>query len=102
MAIEETTDRSIFFDTDEFADSITITIGGSATTIKGIFDNEMTTIDVGDNAGLTANQPKITVKTSDVTNADFGDPVVINSVNYTVNNVLKDGTGITELFLTEQ
>ena len=102
MAIEETTERSIFFDTDEFADSITITIGGSATTIKGIFDNEMTTIDVGDNAGLTANQPKITVKTSDVTNADFGDPVVINSVSYTVNNVLKDGTGITELFLTEQ
>ena len=102
MAIEETTERSIFFDTDEFADSITITIGGSTTTIKGIFDNEMTTIDVGDNAGLTANQPKITVKTSDVTNADFGDPVVINSVSYTVNNVLKDGTGITELFLTEQ
>ena len=62
----------------------------------------MTTIDVGDNAGLTANQPKITVKTSDVTNADFGDPVVINSVSYTVNNVLKDGTGITEIFLTEQ
>tara|TARA_Y100000004_G_scaffold54231_1_gene60399 strand:- start:1842 stop:2150 length:309 start_codon:yes stop_codon:yes gene_type:complete len=102
MAIEENTERSIFFDTDEFADSITITIGGSATTIKGIFDNEMTTIDVGDNAGLTANQPKITVKTSDVTNADFGDPVVINSVSYTVNNVLKDGTGITEIFLTEQ
>ena len=102
MAIEETTEKSIFFDTDEFADSITITIGGTQTTIKGIFDNEMTTIDVGDNAGLTANQPKITVKTSDVTNADFGDPVVINSVNYTVNNVLKDGTGITELFLTEQ
>lgn len=102
MAIEETTERSIFFDTDEFADSITITIGGTQTTIKGIFDNEMTTIDVGDNAGLTANQPKITVKTSDVTNADFGDPVVINSVSYTVNNVLKDGTGITEIFLTEQ
>ena len=101
MAIEDTTERSIFFDSDEFADSITITIGSSATTIKGIFDNEMTTIDVGDNAGITANQPKITVKTSDVTNADFGDPVVINSTNYTVNNVLKDGTGITEIFLSE-
>ena len=101
MAIEETTERSIFFDSDEFADSITITIGGSASTIKGIFDNEMTTIDVGDNAGITANQPKITVKTSDVANADFGDPVVINSTNYTVNNVLKDGTGITEIFLSE-
>ena len=101
MAIEETTERAIFFDSNEFADSITITIGGSASTIKGIFDNEMTTIDVGDNAGLTANQPKVTVKTSDITNADFGDPVVINSTNYTVNNVLKDGTGITELFLSE-
>ena len=101
MAIEDTTERSIFFDSDEFADSIQITIGSSATTIKGIFDNEMTTIDVGDNAGLTANQPKITVKTSDITNADFGDPVVINSTNYTVNNVLKDGTGITEIFLSE-
>tara|TARA_B100000700_G_C14936242_1_gene804447 strand:+ start:141 stop:449 length:309 start_codon:yes stop_codon:yes gene_type:complete len=101
MAIESTTERSIFFDTDEFADSVTITIGGSASTIKGIFDNEMTTIDVGDNAGITANQPKVTVKTSDITNADFGDPVVINSVNYTVNNILKDGTGITELFLSE-
>jgi hypothetical protein len=101
MAIEDTTERSIFFDSDEFADSIQITIGSSATTIKGIFDNEMTTIDVGDNAGITANQPKITVKTSDVTNADFGDPVVINSTNYTVNNVLKDGTGITEIFLSE-
>ena len=101
MAIEGTIERSIFFDTDEFADSVTITIGGSASTIKGIFDNEMTTIDVGDNAGITANQPKVTVKTSDITNADFGDPVVINSVNYTVNNILKDGTGITELFLSE-
>ena len=101
MAVESTTARAIFFDTDEFADSITITIGGSASTIKGIFDNEMTTIDVGDNAGLTANQPKVTVKTSDITNADFGDPVVINSTNYTVNNVLKDGTGITEIFLSE-
>ena len=101
MAVESTTERAIFFDTDEFADSITITIGGSASTIKGIFDNEMTTIDVGDNAGITANQPKVTVKTSDITNADFGDPVVINSTNYTVNNVLKDGTGITEIFLSE-
>ena len=101
MAVETDTERAIFFDTDEFADSITITIGGSASTIKGIFDNEMTTIDVGDNAGITANQPKITVKTSDVANADFGDPVVINSTNYTVNNVLKDGTGITEIFLSE-
>lgn len=101
MAIESTTERSIFFDTDEFADSVTITISGSASTIKGIFDNEMTTIDVGDNAGITANQPKVTVKTSDITNADFGDPVVINSVNYTVNNILKDGTGISELYLSE-
>ena len=101
MAIEETTERDIFFNSDEFADTITITIGGTQTSIKGICDNEMTTIDVGDNAGLTANQPIITVKTSDVTNADFGDPVVINSVNYTVNNVLKDGTGITEIFLSE-
>tara|TARA_R100000656_G_scaffold96690_1_gene70184 strand:+ start:473 stop:781 length:309 start_codon:yes stop_codon:yes gene_type:complete len=101
MAIEADTERSIFFDTDEFADSVTITIGGSASTIKGIFDNEMTTIDVGDNAGISANQPKVTVKTSDISGADFGDPVSINSVSYTVNNVLKDGTGITELYLSE-
>jgi len=101
MAIEADTERSIFFDTDEFADSVTITIGSSASTIKGIFDNEMTTIDVGDNAGISANQPKVTVKTSDISGADFGDPVSINSVSYTVNNVLKDGTGITELYLSE-
>ena len=101
MAIEADTERSIFFDTDEFADSVTITIGGSASTIKGIFDNEMTTIDVGDNAVISANQPKVTVKTSDISGADFGDPVTINSVSYTVNNVLKDGTGVTELFLSE-
>ncbi len=101
MAIEADTERSIFFDTDEFADSVTITIGGSASTIKGIFDNEMTTIDVGDNAGISANQPKVTVKTSDISGANFGDPVTINSVSYTVNNVLKDGTGVTELFLSE-
>ena len=101
MAIEKQQNEIYFLIVDEFADTITITIGGTQTSIKGIFDNEMTTIDVGDNAGLTANQPKITVKTSDVTNADFGDPVVINSVNYTVNNVLKDGTGITEIFLSE-
>tara|TARA_B110000459_G_C16482320_1_gene434910 strand:- start:233 stop:541 length:309 start_codon:yes stop_codon:yes gene_type:complete len=101
MAVEGTTEKSIFFDTDEFANSITITIGGSQTTIKGIFDNEQTQIDIGDNAGITANQPKITVKTSDITGADFGDPVVINTVNYTVNNIIKDGTGVAELFLSE-
>lgn len=101
MAIEETTERAIFFDSDEFASSITITIGGSSKTIKGIFDNEQTEIDIGENAGLTANQPKITVATSDITGADFGDPVVVNSVNYTVNNIIKDGTGVAELFLSE-
>ncbi len=101
MAIEENAERTIFLDSNEFASDVQITIGGSATTIKGIFDNEMSSIDVGDNAGLSVNQPKVTVKTTDITGADFGDPVTINSVNYTVNNILKDGTGITELFLSE-
>lgn len=101
MPIEENTEQTIFFDTDEFAENIIITIGGTQKTIKGIFDNEMTTIDVGDNAGVNANTPKITVKTSDIANADFNDPVTVNSVNYVVNSILKDGTGITEILLSE-
>ena len=39
------------------------------------------------------------VKTSDISSLAHGDSVVVNSTNYTIAEILRDGTGIAEIFL---
>lgn len=101
MAIEDADLRLAFFNTDEFAVSATVTpSGGSASTIKVIFDKPDETLTLGE-AGITSHRPRITCRESDISSLAFNDSVVVNSTNYTVAEILKDGTGIAEIYLEE-
>jgi hypothetical protein len=71
----------------------------SCTLINGVFDNGDGLVDLGGRVGVTANDPQFVCRTSDVSNAAEGDALVTGSVNYTIRDVIDDGTGMTTLML---
>ena len=101
MAVEDGDIRSIFFNTDEFGVQATVTpSGGSTSTINVIFDKPDETLGLGE-AGITSHRPSITCKTSDISSLAHGDAVTVNSTNYTIAEILRDGTGIAQIFLED-
>ena len=99
MALENSSDLTNYFITDEHAVSATYSVqGGSESTIIGIFDNEYFEDPAGE-VGLESSQPQFTCKTTDVSSASNGDTLVVSSTTYTVRSVQDDGTGITFLVL---
>ncbi len=101
MAVETDTERSIFFDSDDFASSATFNdvSAGTSSTIKGIFDKESIEQAVGE-AGIIEEVPMFTCKTSDVSSATFNDTLVIDSTTYYIKELLPDGTGVTRITLS--
>jgi len=98
MAVETDALRSIML--ADFGVSVTYTpSGGSASTITGIFDHEYQAVQGGGEVAFAVEQPKVLVRTSDVSSAAEGDTVVIAGVTYTVTVVMIDGTGFTDLAL---
>lgn len=101
MAVETATELAIFFDADDFGVTASYTpSGGSASNVKGIFDNEFFEAAVGD-VGVAIQQPRFLCRTSDISAAAEGDAITINSVAYTIRVVQPDGTGVTTLVLEE-
>ena len=100
MAVETSTERAIFLSTSDFGQTATYTpSGGSSSTINGIFDNGDGLVDLGGSVGVTSDDPQFSCRTSDVSSASEGDALVTGSVNYTVRDVIDDGTGMTILML---
>ena len=101
MAVETDTERSIFFDSDDFASSATFNdvSAGTSSTIKGIFDKESIEQAVGE-AGIIEEVPMFTCKTSEVSSATFNDTLVIDSTTYYIKELLPDGTGVTRITLS--
>ncbi|MBI3582379.1 MAG: hypothetical protein HY096_00330 [Nitrospinae bacterium] len=92
-------DIDVFF-SDDFAQDATYTPqGGSASTIKVIFDNDFKTIDMA--TGIESAGPSVTCKALDVASVKHNDTLVISSVTYYVSGIQKDGTGITILLLSK-
>lgn len=101
MAVETTDDRLIML--ADFGVSATFTpVGGSASTITVIFDNNYEAVDAGGGVAFAMQQPRVTCRSSDVTGVSEGATMVIDSANYIVRVVMPDGTGITELMLEAQ
>jgi len=102
MAVETATELAIYFDADDFGVAASYTPqGGSATTINGIFDNEVFEVEAGGEVAVAMEQPRFACRTSDVSSAAEGDAININSQNYTIRVVQNDGTGVTVLVLEE-
>ncbi len=95
-------DLPTFLDTDEFADSATISKKTvSEATINGIFDNDYFEVNTGQ-VGVSSSTPAFLCRTSDITNVKFGHVITINSLDYKVRDIQPDGTGMTALILEVQ
>ncbi len=101
MAIESAADRAVFFDTDDFAVSVTWTLAaGGDTTLAVIVDDsfEETDLPVVGDASLAQARLFIAVATADLpTGAAAGDTVTLDAVNYDVKVIEDDGTGVTNV-----
>ena len=87
---------------DEFGTEITyIPQVGDAFTVNVLFDNEYEGVEVGDEGAVVTDQkPMITVRLSDFTNDPaVDDECTINSVDYKIIDIQKDGTGAADLIL---
>lgn len=85
-----TEELSDYFDTDDFAVAITIAL----TSVNAIFDHEYVEVN-----GIESRRPVIMFETAQKSNAAQGDAVVVNSINYVIEETRLDGTGITSAIL---
>jgi hypothetical protein len=101
MAVETADDRSYLL--ADFGLSATYTpVGGTASTITVIFDNEYIPVDTGGGVAFAMQQPKCVGRTSDLAGNVEGGALVIEGVTYAIRIVMPDGTGMTELMLERQ
>jgi len=101
MAVETTDDRLIML--ADFGVAATYTpIGGTASSITVIFDNQYEAVDAGGGVAFAMQQPRVTCRSADVSGVSEGATMVIELVTYIVRVVMPDGTGITELMLEAQ
>lgn len=73
--------------------------GGDASSITVIFDNDYNAVE-GGSVQFATSEPVVMCRTADVSGAAQGDALVIDADNYTVQVVMDDGTGMTQLMLS--
>jgi|TARA_R110000824_G_scaffold270162_3_gene458608 hypothetical protein len=96
MVLESSADLAGYFDVDANGSAATITINGSASSINVIFNKEFFEI-AGSEVGVESSQPVMYCRSSDVTNVEQGDTILVESVTYNIVKVEPDNTGITVL-----
>jgi hypothetical protein len=99
--VESAADRLIVL--ADFGEQVTYTpVNGGCKKVTAIFDQVYESVEVGGSVPFALSQPRLTVRTSDVSGVAEGDSFLIRSFNYKVTIVMSDGTGITELALEAQ
>jgi hypothetical protein len=94
-----TDDISSLLGTDDFSMSTTYTpVGGSPTTVAGVFDDEDVEVDQNDSRFIQRSA-KFTCASASVTGLVKGDAFTINAVSYTVAFFKDDGTGVVEIYM---
>ena len=89
-----------FFNTDDFAESVTYTeFGKGPVTIKAMYDAETIPVDPLTGDVRSANT-LIWCATKDTPNASNKDTFTISGNVFNVRNVLPDGSGVSEITLT--
>jgi hypothetical protein len=101
MAVESNNDRISML--EDFGVLAQLTLAGQvAKQITVLFDNEFFSVDVGAGVDITSLQPTAMALTEDMVGAKRDDPIVINNTNYTVQVLMPDGEGFTEVMLELQ
>lgn len=98
MAVESDNDRLSFLAIEEFGVSATITSNSSTSSVVGIFDNGHYQIDNGYSV-VTTTDPQFLCRDIDIVNVAQGDAVVISGQNWSIVDIMPDGTGMTTLKL---
>ena len=88
MNFETDNDRMAFL--ADFGSDILI----NGNTVVGIFDNTYE-----DTLGVSVTTPLITVRDIDIPDLERGNPVIVNSISYTVAEIQPDGLGISHVIL---
>lgn len=86
-----------------FGESATVTVGGTAYTVIGIFDEAGQAVN-GATGEMVTTLPKLAIRTEDVDDVAITphvDTVSVRSVDYLIGEVLPDGAGQVLLILTE-
>ena len=102
MAFSE--DLSVFFNSDDFAESVTYTPdGGSSTTIKVLWSEGNADIDIGE-IGVEAVSPRCLAKADDVADAAENDTIERNSITYYISEPPRptDDSDTVELVLEKE
>jgi hypothetical protein len=96
MSFKEISQQVVDLCTEVFGQEVSYTpSGGSATDIKGVFDNAYIEVE-----GVVSLRPILKIKLSDLDDAPArGDAVEIDSVEYTVSESRLDGHGGSLLIL---
>jgi hypothetical protein len=100
MPVETADDRLIML--TDFGQSVSYTHNKLTTTITAIFDNQFVEVDSGGEVGFAIQQPRLTCRTSDVSECVEGDSFVISGTTYLSRIVQDDGTGMTMIVLEKQ
>lgn len=104
--IEDDEVRALFFDTDDFAEEVTVTPNaGDAFTILAIFDARPKEANPNyrDGAALSGAHPQMTCRSVDFPVDLMGQcTVVVRGLNYNAYDVKPDSTGITCVELRRQ
>lgn len=100
MAVETADDRLLML--TDFGIDVSYTLqGGSAVTYKAIVDNDYEGVQAGGTVAFAVSRPRLLMRTADISAAAEGDTVSYEGSTYTVNIVMADGTGMTELMVSK-
>lgn len=99
--IEGSAERLVML--SDFGETVSYTpAGGVSSKVTAIFDQVYESVEVGGSVPFALSQPRLTLRTSDVSGVAEGDSFTIRSFVYKVTVVMADGTGITEIALEAQ
>lgn len=82
-------DLAAFFDTEAFAESATLTIGGTPAAVSVIFDAAY----IDPLGSFEGTAPRAWIPSADASGVAQGDTLNVRSTTYTVVEVMPDGTG---------
>lgn len=101
MSVESAADRAVFTNPEEFGTAAIYTVaGGDPTPIDGIFDNDYQLLaDFNDGPGISGSSPVFAVTQVMPIDSAAGDTILIDTVNYSVAELMPDQDGLTILRL---
>jgi len=99
--IEGSAERLVML--SDFGESVLYNpVGGNCRKLTAIFDQVYESVEVGGSVPFALTQPRLTLRSSDVSGVAEGDSFTVRSFVYKVSIVMADGTGITEIALEAQ